>query len=207
MTYTTLRYDVSEAGVATIALDQPDTRNALSDELLGELIAALQSARDDAGGPLRRAHLDPRESVLLRRQPRRICCRGSACPQALRHRAVPAAVHADRSARQAVDLRGQRSRACGRAGDRARVRPDHRARGRAVRDARDQRRRVPIHDHGADLPQRAPQEDQRAAVARRADLSRGGAADRDRQPASSRRPSSRTPCATGPRSSLASRQC
>ena len=47
MTYTTLRYDVSEAGVATIALDQPDTRNALSDELLGELIAALESARDD----------------------------------------------------------------------------------------------------------------------------------------------------------------
>jgi enoyl-CoA hydratase len=33
--------------VATIALDQPDTRNALSDELLGELIAALEGARDD----------------------------------------------------------------------------------------------------------------------------------------------------------------
>ena len=48
MAYTTLRYDVSDAGVATIALDQPDTRNALSDELLGELIAALESARDDA---------------------------------------------------------------------------------------------------------------------------------------------------------------
>ena len=47
MSYATLRYDVSEAGVGTIALDQPDTRNALSDELLGELIAALQAARDD----------------------------------------------------------------------------------------------------------------------------------------------------------------
>jgi enoyl-CoA hydratase len=47
MPYATLRYDVSAAGVATIALDQPDTRNALSDELLGELIAALESARDD----------------------------------------------------------------------------------------------------------------------------------------------------------------
>jgi enoyl-CoA hydratase len=34
--------------VATIALDQPETRNALSDELLGELIAALEAARDDA---------------------------------------------------------------------------------------------------------------------------------------------------------------
>src|SRR5512135_1197862 len=48
MAYTTLRYDVSDAGVATIALDQPDTRNALSDELLSELVAALESARDDA---------------------------------------------------------------------------------------------------------------------------------------------------------------
>jgi enoyl-CoA hydratase/carnithine racemase len=47
MSYATLRYDVSGAGVGTIALDQPDTRNALSDELLGDLIAALQVARDD----------------------------------------------------------------------------------------------------------------------------------------------------------------
>ncbi len=47
MAYTTLRYEVSQAGVATIALDQPETRNALSDELLGELIAALESARTD----------------------------------------------------------------------------------------------------------------------------------------------------------------
>jgi enoyl-CoA hydratase len=47
MSYATLRYDVSGAGVATIALDQPDTRNALSDDLLGELVAALQAARDD----------------------------------------------------------------------------------------------------------------------------------------------------------------
>jgi enoyl-CoA hydratase/carnithine racemase len=47
MAYATLRYDVSGTGVGTIALDQPDTRNALSDELLGELVAALQAARDD----------------------------------------------------------------------------------------------------------------------------------------------------------------
>jgi len=46
MPYATLRYDVSD-GVATIALDQPDTRNALSDELLTDLVAALQQARDD----------------------------------------------------------------------------------------------------------------------------------------------------------------
>jgi 3-hydroxypropionyl-coenzyme A dehydratase len=47
MAYATLRYEVASTGVATIALDQPDSRNALSDELLGELIAALEAARDD----------------------------------------------------------------------------------------------------------------------------------------------------------------
>jgi enoyl-CoA hydratase len=48
MTYTTIRYDVAPSGVATIALAQPETRNALSDDLLGELIAALDAAREDA---------------------------------------------------------------------------------------------------------------------------------------------------------------
>jgi enoyl-CoA hydratase/carnithine racemase len=42
----TVRYELSD-GVATISLDQPDTRNALSDELLDDLIAAFESARDD----------------------------------------------------------------------------------------------------------------------------------------------------------------
>jgi enoyl-CoA hydratase len=45
--YETLRYEVADA-VATIALDQPETRNALSDPLLDELLAALAAARDDA---------------------------------------------------------------------------------------------------------------------------------------------------------------
>jgi enoyl-CoA hydratase/carnithine racemase len=49
MSYETLRYEVAHSGVATIALDQPDTRNALSDELLSDLTAALQAARDDPG--------------------------------------------------------------------------------------------------------------------------------------------------------------
>jgi enoyl-CoA hydratase len=47
MAYATLRYETSESGVATIALDQPDTRNALSDELLDELTSALIAARND----------------------------------------------------------------------------------------------------------------------------------------------------------------
>jgi enoyl-CoA hydratase len=45
--FSTLRYGVSPTGVATIALDEPETRNALSDELLGELTDALEAARAD----------------------------------------------------------------------------------------------------------------------------------------------------------------
>ena len=47
MAYETLLYDVADTGVATITLNQPDTRNALSNEVLGELIAAFEAARGD----------------------------------------------------------------------------------------------------------------------------------------------------------------
>ena len=46
MAYETLRYD-SEAAIATIALDQPGTRNALSDQMLDDLLAAFAAARED----------------------------------------------------------------------------------------------------------------------------------------------------------------
>jgi enoyl-CoA hydratase len=48
MPYASLRYGVADA-VATIALDAPATRNALSDAVLDELLAAFARARDDAG--------------------------------------------------------------------------------------------------------------------------------------------------------------
>jgi enoyl-CoA hydratase len=40
-------YSVDERGVATITLNDPDTRNALSPELLGGLIESFQRARDE----------------------------------------------------------------------------------------------------------------------------------------------------------------
>ena len=46
MAYEKIRYDVAEH-VATIALDDPDTRNALSDQLLLELLDALRAAKAD----------------------------------------------------------------------------------------------------------------------------------------------------------------
>jgi enoyl-CoA hydratase len=45
MTFETLQFTVAD-GVATIALDQPDTRNALSVELLTDLRSALEHCRD-----------------------------------------------------------------------------------------------------------------------------------------------------------------
>jgi len=45
-TFEKIRYEVADR-VGTITLDDPDTRNALSDQLLGELISALKLARED----------------------------------------------------------------------------------------------------------------------------------------------------------------
>jgi enoyl-CoA hydratase/carnithine racemase len=42
-------YAVGDDGVATITLNDPETRNALSDQLLSGLTAALERARDDDG--------------------------------------------------------------------------------------------------------------------------------------------------------------
>ena len=46
MDFEKLSYTV-EGPVATIALDDPDTRNSLSDAMLSDLIAAFEAARDD----------------------------------------------------------------------------------------------------------------------------------------------------------------
>jgi enoyl-CoA hydratase/carnithine racemase len=46
MAYETIRYEV-EDGIATITLDSPENRNALSNELLSELLDAFETARDD----------------------------------------------------------------------------------------------------------------------------------------------------------------
>ena len=40
-------YELDESGVATITLNDPDTRNALSPEMLGGLIAAFERAREE----------------------------------------------------------------------------------------------------------------------------------------------------------------
>jgi enoyl-CoA hydratase len=46
MAYEQLLYDLSD-GVATVTLNRPEQRNALSAQLLGELLKAIKTARDD----------------------------------------------------------------------------------------------------------------------------------------------------------------
>jgi enoyl-CoA hydratase/carnithine racemase len=57
---------LSDTGVRTIALDDPDKRNALSIELLDDLIDALQEARDD----------DPTRCVVLTSTHPKVFCAG-----------------------------------------------------------------------------------------------------------------------------------
>jgi enoyl-CoA hydratase len=45
--YEKIRYEAGDGGVAHIILDDPETRNALGNDILGELIEAFESARDD----------------------------------------------------------------------------------------------------------------------------------------------------------------
>ena len=45
--YEKIRYAAADMGVATITLDDPETRNSLSPQLLDELADALRTARDD----------------------------------------------------------------------------------------------------------------------------------------------------------------
>ena len=47
MPYETILYDVRDDGVATVTLDSPDNRNALTGELLADLTDAFESARAD----------------------------------------------------------------------------------------------------------------------------------------------------------------
>jgi enoyl-CoA hydratase/carnithine racemase len=47
LAYETILFETDDDGVATITLNQPDTRNALSNELLSELIDAYEAVRDD----------------------------------------------------------------------------------------------------------------------------------------------------------------
>ena len=206
MPFETLRYDVADRR----RHDRPGSAR-------GAQRALGRAARRPAGRvrrgarrrrrALRRADLDAREGLLRGRRPRRLRLRAPLVHKHFAHRPLPAPVPGDRRARQADAVRRQRPRARGRARARAGVRPDHRQGGRALRHARDQRRGLPVHDHGADLPQRRAQEDQRAAAAGRADRRRTRPSGSGSSTRSCRTPSSTPRSPTGRAGSRPSRRC
>ena len=126
MAYETVRYDVADTGVATIALDHPETRNALSDQVLDDLLAAFTAARDD----------EAVRCVVLTSTHEKVFSSGGnlagfaeGVPLIHKHfgtNRFPRALPADRRAGQAVDLRGQRPCAGRRPRARAGLRPDRR---------------------------------------------------------------------------------
>ena len=73
--------------------------------------------------------------------------------------------------------------------------------GARVRHAGDQRRRLPVHDHGADLPQRPAQEGRTSCCCSASASRARRPADRDRQQRRRRRTSSTPRSPTGPASS------
>ena len=136
-------------GVARVTINRPERRNAMSYDVMSGLRDAMASAAadDDVRVVVLTGAGDKR--VLRRRRShghrRQLRCRGGA------HRARPARrpVPGHVVARQADRGAGARVRARRRFRSRVRVRPRRRRRRCGVRHARDQRRAVAVHDHGA----------------------------------------------------------
>ena len=203
----TVLYALAETGVATITLNDPDTRNALSAELLA--------------GPDRRPSSAPATTsavrcVVLASSHEKVFSSGANLGGFAGDATL---VHKHFGSERFVALfkligalgkptvcAARRARARRRARDRARLRSDRRLRESDVRHAGDQRGDVPVHDHGADLPQRPAQEGQRAAAARRALERAGGARGGDRQQGRARRGVRRGGRRLGGASSRASRR-
>src|SRR3954454_20744174 len=156
--------DAERPGEAQHALRSDADRAGRCDEARQSLRGGACRCADGGGG----------EGLLRRRRPRRFRDGRAAGRQTLRLRPLPRVLPADAAARQALDLRSQRPRARRRHGPRPLLRFGDRQGGRYLRHARDQRRRLPLHDHVDHLPQRPAQEGQRDDAAGRAALSRAG---------------------------------
>ena len=160
----------------------PRQRNALSGQLLAELVEAMKRARGRRGRPGGRAHRRRREGLLRRRRPRRL--RAPTRRSSHKHfasdlfleffRLMPRLGKPSLCAANGHVLAGGMGLAL--SCDLIIAKE-----GATLRHARDQRRRLPVHDHGAHLPQRPAQEGQRDDAAGRAAHGRGGGRVRARQ--------------------------
>ena len=162
--------------VATITLDDPDTRNALGNETLDGLIEAFELARDDEGV----------RCVVLTSSHEKVFSAGGnldgfAAEVPLIHKHLgterfPALFQLIGELGKPTICKADGHVLAGALGLALACDLIVAAEEARLRHARDQRGRVPVHDHGADLPQRAAQEDHRAAAAGRADHGRRGGA-------------------------------
>ena len=163
-------YEVAD-GVATVTLNDPEKRNMLSGQMLTELVAAMEEARDS----------DEVRAVVLTGAGEKVFCAGAdlggfaaEVPLVEKHFASDLFLEFFRlmprlGKPSLCAVNGHVPRRRDGAG--ALLRPGDRQGGRDLRHAGDQRRRLPLHDHGDHLPQRPAQEGQRDDAAGRAALS------------------------------------
>ena len=197
MDYEQLLYEVS-GGVATVTLNRPEQRNALSSQMLEELVDAMARVRDD----------DDVRAVVLTGAGEKVFCAGADlggfaadAPLVAKHfssdlfleffRLMPRLGKPSLCAANGHVLAGGMGLAL--SCDLVIARE-----GITLRHARDQHRRVPLHDHGDHLPQRPAQEGQRDDAAGRADLGGAGGRATASPTRSSPRTSSTPPSPTGP---------
>ena len=206
MAYEQLLYEVTD-GVATVTLNRPEQRNALSNLMLGELVDAMRTARDD----------DEVRAVVLTGAGEKVFCAGADlggfaadAPLVDKHfssdrfleffRLMPRLGKPSLCAANGHVLAGGMGLAL--SCDLVIARE-----GISVRHARDQHRRVPLHDHGDHLPQRPAQEGQRDDAAGRADRLPSRRSPTGSPTGSSRRPSSTRRSPTGRRGSHRRARC
>ena len=155
---------VSDGPVTRVVLDRPERRNALSLDLMREVIAVLERASRRLRGRRARSR---RTRVLRRARPRRD---GGARRRVLR-RAVRRLHRHDAAAARAAaagDRAGAGRRDRGRLPARRRLRPRGRGRHRHLRHARRAHRPLLLHADGAARPRHRPQARARDAAHRRA---------------------------------------
>ena len=191
MAFETLRYEVAASGVATVTLDQPETRNALSDQVLDELIAAFEAARDDEAVRCVVLDLLAREGVLARARTSAASPRSSrSCTSTSGPARFPRLFRLIGELGKPTICAANGHVLAGALG--LALACDLIVAREGVRFGTPEINvgAFPFMIMALIYRNVAAQEDQRAAAARRADLRRGGGADRDRQPGRARRTSS-----------------
>ena len=149
MSGTEVLYEV-DGGVARVTINRPERRNAMSFGVMQGLRDAMRARARRRRRARRRAHRRGRQGVLRGRRPRRHRRERRARPRRTTGAGCSPICSATMWALGKPTIARVRGYAlAGGFGLALRVRPRRRGRRRGVRHARDQRRPVAVHDHGA----------------------------------------------------------